>query len=120
IHEAVHRSENDRGGANIANRHSPGRDGGGTCVDYHYRAGSSAKAVGKNDMPGLWFEEFSVGQIFEHAITRTVTEMDNMLFSNMTLNPQPLHIDFHFAAETEFGKPLVNSLFTLGLMLGIS
>jgi acyl dehydratase len=71
-------------------------------------------------MPGLWFEEFSPGQIFEHAITRTVTEMDNMLFSNMTLNPQPLHIDFHFAAETEFGKPLVNSLFTLGLMIGIS
>src|ERR1700722_5235110 len=71
-------------------------------------------------MPGLWFEEFSPGQIFEHPITRTVTEMDNMLFSNMTLNPQPLHIDFHFAAETEFGKPLVNSLFTLGLMIGIS
>jgi acyl dehydratase len=71
-------------------------------------------------MPGLWFEEFSVGQIFEHPITRTVTEMDNMLFSNMTLNPQPLHIDFHFAAGTEFGKPLVNSLFTLGLMIGIS
>ena len=71
-------------------------------------------------MPGLWFEEFSPGQIFEHPITRTVTEMDNMLFSKMTLNPQPLHIDFHFAAETEFGKPLVNSLFTLGLMIGIS
>lgn len=71
-------------------------------------------------MPGLWFEEFSVGQRFDHSITRTVTEMDNMLFSNMTLNPQPLHIDFHFAAKTEFGKPLVNSLFTLGLMIGIS
>ena len=71
-------------------------------------------------MPGLWFEEFSPGQTFDHPITRTVTEMDNMLFSNMTLNPQPLHIDFHFAAGTEFGKPLVNSLFTLGLMIGIS
>jgi acyl dehydratase len=71
-------------------------------------------------LPGLWFEEFSVGQTFDHPITRTVTEMDNMLFSNMTLNPQPLHIDFHFAAKTEFGKPLVNSLFTLGLMIGIS
>lgn len=71
-------------------------------------------------MPGLWFEEFSVGQTFEHPITRTVTEMDNMLFSNLTLNPQPLHIDFHFAEKTEFGKPLVNSLFTLGLMIGIS
>ncbi|MCZ0734265.1 MaoC family dehydratase [Phreatobacter sp. AB_2022a] len=71
-------------------------------------------------MPGLWFEDFSVGQVFAHPITRTVTEMDNMLFSNMTLNPQPLHIDAHFAAQTEFGKPLVNSLFTLGLMIGIS
>lgn len=71
-------------------------------------------------MPGLWFEDFSVGQVFAHPITRTVTEMDNMLFSNMTLNPQPLHIDAHFAAATEFGKPLVNSLFTLGLMIGIS
>jgi len=49
-----------------------------------------------------------------------VTQMDNMLFSNMTLNPQPLHIDFAFAAETEWGRPLVNSLFTLGLMIGIS
>jgi acyl dehydratase len=52
---------------------------------------------------------------------RTVTQMDNILFSNMTLNPRPLHTDAHFcAAETEWGKPLVNSLFTLGLMIGIS
>ncbi len=71
-------------------------------------------------MRGLYFEEFQVGQRFEHALTRTVTEWDNMQFSNMTLNPQPLHIDAHFAATTEFGKPLVNSLFTLGLMIGIS
>ena len=56
-----------------------------------------------------------------HKLTRTVTQMDNMLFSNMTLNPQPLHIDAHFCAtETEWGKPLMNSLFTLGLMIGIS
>jgi acyl dehydratase len=71
-------------------------------------------------MPGLWFEEFHAGQVFEHAIRRSVTEMDNILFSNLTLNPQPLHIDFHFAAQSEFGRPLVNSLFTLGLMIGIS
>jgi acyl dehydratase len=71
-------------------------------------------------MPGLWFEEFHVGQVFDHPITRSVTEADNMLFSNMTLNPQPLHIDANFAAGTEFGKPLVNSLFTLGVMIGIS
>ena len=71
-------------------------------------------------MSGLWFEEFSVGQVFDHALRRTVTEADNMLFSNMTLNVQPLHIDFEFAKTTEFGKPLVNSLFTLGLMIGIT
>jgi acyl dehydratase len=71
-------------------------------------------------MRGLYYEEFSVGMRFEHALTRTVTEWDNVQFSTMTLNPQPLHIDAHFSASTEFGKPLVNSLFTLGLMIGIS
>jgi len=71
-------------------------------------------------MAGLYFEEFEVGHTFKHELRRTITEADNMLFSNMTLNPQPLHIDFDFASKTEFGKPLVNSLFTLGLMIGIS
>jgi acyl dehydratase len=70
---------------------------------------------------GLYFEDFAVGHVFEHRLRRTVTQMDNMLFSNMTLNPQPLHIDRHFCEqETEWGKPLMNSLFTLGLMIGIS
>lgn len=71
-------------------------------------------------MPGLWFEDFFVGQSFDHAISRTVTEMDNVLFSTLSMNPQPLHIDFDHAEGTEFGRPLVNSLFTLGLMIGIS
>lgn len=71
-------------------------------------------------MAGLYFEEFHEGQIFSHPITRTVTEYDNMMFSCLTMNPQPLHIDRHFAAKTEFGQPLVNSLFTLGLMIGIT
>ena len=71
-------------------------------------------------MAGLYLEEFTVGQVVRHTLTKTVTEGDNMLFSTMTLNPQPLHIDFDFAAKTEWGKPLVNSLFTLGLMIGIS
>jgi acyl dehydratase len=71
-------------------------------------------------MPGLWFEEFEVGKTYRHPITRTVTETDNMLFSCLTMNPQPLHIDRHFAEKTEFGQPLMNSLFTLGLMIGIS
>ena len=69
---------------------------------------------------GLYFEDFQVGKLYEHRYTRTVTQMDNMLFSNMTLNPQPLHIDRHFCeTETEWGQPLMNSLFTLGLMIGI-
>ncbi|MGI9370957.1 MAG: MaoC family dehydratase [Hyphomicrobiales bacterium] len=72
-------------------------------------------------MPGLYFEEFEIGKVHEHSLRRTVTEMDNMLFSNMTLNPQPLHIDRHFCeTQTEFGQPLMNSLFTLGLLIGIS
>ncbi|MFL5114169.1 MAG: MaoC family dehydratase [Microvirga sp.] len=69
---------------------------------------------------GLYFEDFAIGATMAHRLTRTVTQMDNMLFSNMTLNPQPLHIDAHFCAtETEWGRPLMNSLFTLGLMIGI-
>jgi len=71
-------------------------------------------------MPGLWFEDFTEGQVFDHAVRRTVTEADNMWFSNLTMNTQPLHIDHAAAADSEFGQPLVNSLFTLGLMIGIS
>ena len=70
---------------------------------------------------GYYFEDFEPGARFEHKLRRTVTQMDNMLFSNMTLNPQPLHIDADFCAhETEWGRPLMNSLFTLGLMIGMS
>ena len=70
---------------------------------------------------GYYFEDFAVGASFAHKLRRTVTQMDNMLFSNMTLNPQPLHIDAEFCAqETEWGRPLMNSLFTLGLMIGMS
>ena len=71
-------------------------------------------------MAGLYFEEFSVGRGFDHAWTRTVTEMDNVLFSSLTMNVQPLHLDAEFAAKTEFGRPLVNSIFTLGLMVGVT
>ena len=71
-------------------------------------------------MAGLWFEELEMGRVYRHPITRTVTEMDNMLFSCLTHNPQPLHIDRHLSAATEWGQPLMNSLFTLVLMIGIS
>ena len=71
-------------------------------------------------MPGLYFEELTPGREVAHELRRTITEADNMFFSNLTLNPQPLHIDHDFASKSEWGKPLVNSLFTLGLMIGIS
>jgi acyl dehydratase len=71
-------------------------------------------------MQGLYLEDFEIGRTFEHALRRTVTEMDNTLFSCLTHNPQPLHIDHDFAAKSEWGKPLVNSLFTLGVMIGVS
>src|SRR5947208_11785996 len=71
-------------------------------------------------MAGLYFEEFAEGRVFEHATTRTVTEMDNVLFTTLTMNPQPLHLDAEFAKSTEFGRPLVNSIFTLGLVIGLS
>ena len=71
-------------------------------------------------MPGLYFEEFSVGQTFIHPIRRTVTEADNVFFTAMTHNPAQLHLDEEYAKGTEFGTRIVNSLFTLGLMIGIS
>ena len=69
---------------------------------------------------GRWFEELPVGLVVRHALTRTVTEADNLQFCLMTHNPQPLHLDAEFAAGTEFGERLVNSLFTLGLVVGAS
>jgi acyl dehydratase len=78
-------------------------------------------AIERHWRGGRYLEDFTVGEVVQHRLTRTVTQMDNMLFSNMTLNPQPLHIDADFCAkETEWGKPLINSLFTLGLLIGIS
>ena len=82
---------------------------------------TATQDVNRHKRGGLYYEGFTIGEVFEHRYTRTVTQMDNMLFSNMTLNPQPLHIDRHFCEqETEWGQPLMNSLFTLGLMIGIS
>ena len=71
-------------------------------------------------MSGLYYEQFDVGMVFDHPLSRTVTETDNVLFSTLTMNHQPLHLDAHFAEQTEFGQRLVNSLFTLGLMIGMS
>ena len=74
-----------------------------------------------NERPaGRYFEELGVGLIVQHRIRRTITEADNVFFSTMTMNPQPLHLDAEYAAQTEFGKPLVNSLLTLSLLIGLS
>lgn len=71
-------------------------------------------------MPGRYFDEWQVGDRVDHPITRTVTETDNVLISALTHNPQPMHLDHEVAAASEFGKPLVNSVFTFGLMIGVS
>lgn len=71
-------------------------------------------------MTGKYYEDLEVGAVFRHTTGRTVTEMDNTLFSALTHNPQPLHINADFAARTEFGQRIVNGLFTLGLVVGLS
>jgi len=69
---------------------------------------------------GRWFEELQPGLVIDHAVTRTVTESDNTLFSVLTMNAQPLHLDEAFASTTEFGTRLVNSLLTLALLVGLT
>ena len=72
-------------------------------------------------MPGLYYDEFTVGQIFRHPLRRTVTEADNTFFSALTMNPAALHLDEQYCQEhSEFGTRIVNSAFTLGLVVGIS
>ena len=71
-------------------------------------------------MAGRFFDEWKVGDVVAHSITRTVTETDNVLVSALTHNPQPMHLDHEVAAGSEFGKPLVNSIYTFGLMIGVS
>lgn len=71
-------------------------------------------------MPGKYFEDLNVGDHIRHTQGRTVTEMDNVLFSALTMNTQPLHINADFAAQTQFGQRIVNGIFTLGLVIGLS
>ena len=71
-------------------------------------------------MPGRYFDEWQVGDRINHAITRTVTVTDNLLISTLTHNPQPMHLDHEYAAKSEFGQVIVNSIFTFGLMVGVS
>ena len=76
--------------------------------------------LGNRAVSGRWFEELPVGFTVEHVIRRTVTETDNVLFTTMTMNPAPMHLDFDYASRSEFGQPLVNSMFTLALVVGLS
>lgn len=71
-------------------------------------------------MPGKYYEDLEVGAVYKHEITRTVTEMDNILFTTLSMNPQPLHLDEEFGKQTIYGTRVVNSLFTLALVVGIS
>jgi acyl dehydratase len=71
-------------------------------------------------MPGRFYDEFEVGTVLRHQPSRTVTETDNVLFCSLTMNPQPLHLDAEFARTTHYGRPLVNGLYTLSLMMGLT
>lgn len=71
-------------------------------------------------MAGKYYEDLEVGMVIEHLPARTVTEADNLLITTLTHNPQPLHLDAEFAAQTQFGQRLVNSIYTLGLVVGLS
>jgi acyl dehydratase len=76
--------------------------------------------TGKRVVLGRYYEDFVVGEIIPHAFTRTVTEMDNVLFSSLTMNTQPLHSDEEFARGTEHGTRVVNGVFVIGLVTGIT
>ncbi len=80
--------------------------------------GQAARGVKR--MAGRYFEGFEVGEVLRHELRRTVTETDNLLITTLTHNPQPLHLDAEYAAGTEFGRIVVNGIFTFGLMIGIS
>jgi acyl dehydratase len=71
-------------------------------------------------MTGMYFEEFEIGKRYEHQPGRTVTEADNLLFTTLSMNPQSLHLDAVFAGQSQFGQILVNSLFTLATVIGLS
>ncbi|WP_084500365.1 MaoC family dehydratase [Brevibacterium album] len=83
-------------------------------------AGETAAEAKVIDQRGLWFEEFEVGAVYRHAPGRTITEADNTWFTAVTMNAQALHLDAHFAESEPFGQRLVNSMFTLSTLVGLS
>jgi itaconyl-CoA hydratase len=80
----------------------------------------SPESTVKPGWEGRWFEDFQVGDVYRHRLGRTVTTADNSWFSLLTMNTNPLHVDHHYSSATTFGRPLVNSCFTLALVTGIS
>jgi acyl dehydratase len=81
---------------------------------------SRTAALEGRTVAGRYFEQFEIGHTFVHEVRRTVTDMDNILFSTLTHNPAAIHIDSEYAKTTEFGRPIMNSIFTLGLVVGLS
>ena len=71
-------------------------------------------------MPGKYYDELKVGMTFQHSLGRTVTETDNTLFNGLTMNTQPLHLNKDYSSKTQFGKRIVNGIFTLGVIIGIT
>jgi acyl dehydratase len=71
-------------------------------------------------MAGRWYEQFVDGEVIVHDTRRTVTETDNVLFTTLSMNPAAIHLDHDYSSRTEFGKPLMNSVFTLGLVIGLT
>ena len=71
-------------------------------------------------MAGRWFEQFVDGEVIAHDTRRTVTESDNIIFTTLSMNPAAIHLDHDYSSRTEFGKPLMNSVFTLGLVVGLT
>ena len=76
--------------------------------------------MSESHQTGRYFEDFTVGTTIRHALGRTISQTDNAWFSLLTVNNNPIHFDAHYAAQTEFGKPLVNSTFTLAVVMGLS
>ncbi len=74
----------------------------------------------KESWTGRVYEDFEVGELYQHGLGRTVTQTDNIWFTLLTVNPNPIHFDAHYAAQTTFKKPLVDSTFTLALVTGLS
>lgn len=82
--------------------------------------GAVSAAPKRIEQRGLWFEEFELGAVYEHRPGRTITEADNVLFTTQTMNTQALHLDAAYSAGTQFGERLVNSMFTLSTLVGLS